>query len=445
MFCIESPTTHANIFQNGRLLKVVTPTVEMSCELPLGCAVQRQSCRVRFLRLPISCELTPEDILHDTLIGIGTMLSPQTRRYLHRYDDRSWQVRLGRTWMELYADEVADVCTCLDVIGQRYAQAVREATTRLETWDYPQAEAHGRAGGRLLSLHRSLWRLMQRFASQVQAPAGESNWLCFGNLDDSEAITIAGPGGTVRAILRAMPCEAQQPDDHIALLYEYPDKEFLACESDAEQSWQSGSQAGVWTATCTENWLLNIFIPHVCAHYQTGPLTPCSQAVRLQSRVRRIPWHEIRKPEQFIPYVEGIQRWLAVYPVPLLPAAMLRPYYAAMSAFMESIEPAYDFHSAVHQVRDERREEDCVELAVMEERSSFFSIEEFIIAIRRQVRIINGAAYEHRRCAELLSQIWLPFLEHECTSGDAELLNTMCDAIQPLWEQARFDMRYVIS
>lgn len=445
MFCIQSPTIHIDIFQEGRRLKVVTPTVEMNCELPLTCAVQHYSCRVRFLRLPVSCELTSEDILHDALIGIGTMLSPQTRRYLRQYDNRSWQVRLGRTWMELYADEATDVCACLDVIAERYTQAMHEATTRLELWDYPQTETHGRAGVRLLSLHRSLWRLMQRFASEVQAPTGQSDWICFGSLNDSQAITIAEPGGSIRAILRAMPCGVQQPDDHIALLYEYPDKAFLTCESEAEQSWQNWSRAGVWTATYTENWLLNVFIPHVCSYYQ-GPLMPCSQAaVLLQSGVRRIPWHEIHRPGHFSPYIEDIQRWLAAYPVPQLPAAMLRPYYAAMSAFMESIEPSYDFHSTVQQVCDERCEEDSVGLAATGGRSGFFSTEEFSTALRRQVRIINGASYEHRRCADLLSQIWLPFLEHECTSGDTGLLNTMCDAIQPLWEQARFGMRYVIS
>lgn len=305
MCSIELPTTHVDIFQDGRRLKVATPTVEMSCELPSSCEVQRYGCLVRFLRLPVSCQLTSEDILHDALIGINTMLSTHTRRYLHRYADGGWRVKLGRTWMELYVDEAGDVCACLDVVGEHYARAVRETTRQLETWDYPHAQTQNGTG-----IH--------------------------------------------------------------------------------------------------------------------------------------LPWHQMRRPEHFTPYVGYIQRWLAAYPVPLLPAAMLRSYYAAMSAFIESIEQSYDRY-ALHQASDKKYEADGIKFVLTGERAGLFSMEELSTAIRRQVRIINGAEYEHRRCAELLSQIWLPFLADEGASIDQELLDLMRAAILPLWEQARFDMRYVIS
>lgn len=304
MCSIELPTTHADIFQDGRLLKVVTPTVEMSCALPSSYDVQQYGCKVRFLRLPVSCQLTPEDILHDALIGINTMLSTHTRRYLHRYADGGWQVRLGRTWMELYANEAADVCACLDVVGERYARAVREAT-QLETLGYLHAQAQDGTSIRLL-------------------------------------------------------------------------------------------------------------------------------------------WHQMRRSEHFIPYIEDIQRWLAAYPVPLLPATMLRPYYAAISAFIGSIEPSYDRY-ALHQAGNKKYEDDGIKFVPTGERADSFSMEELSTSIRRQVRIINGAAYEHRRCADLLSQIWLPFLADEGAPHDQELLDMMHNAIRPLWEQARFDMRYVIN
>jgi hypothetical protein len=460
-------TSTPEIALRGQQLEVKTPTIELYCRVPFGCAVQGYDCQVCFMRPPLRFELEAADILRDASVGIGTMVSEHTRPYLHTRDQRHWQVRLGRTTVTLSADEVRDVCACLDVVGWHYAEAVRFATTFLDVWDYPQEEVGGRAGVRLCTVPWRTWQLIQRFAREFAAGRGESTWHCFGSCHQGVAITIGLPGTPVHARLWALPPESHGTDQYIPLLYEYPDQELCASETLTIFSWSEHMGTGaIWTARFTDQWLRMVLVPQVLAHYQVNQATPGLRyriasvlapsafalyrgRTSLLPRKPRsgaefyIPLDRLFTADQFIPYVEVVQRWLSRYPATRMSTALLRPYYAAIADFARYTRPA-GYTLATWCMRSEmvEGERDDTPRAWRWFPSSY---EDFAAALARHVQQVNEAPYEYTANASFMSQALHSLLVYEPMRCSPEQFDLVRRALQPLWKQARFDERYVLG
>ena len=130
---------NAQITRRGRHLEVTTPTAKISCDLPLACSTLGHGAHIDFLKLPISCDLSPHDILRHACIGKKTMVSEGTRTCITQCDDIRWKVQLGRTTLNLYTAEAQDMCACLDAVGEAYTHALNEGNHALEGWELPQA------------------------------------------------------------------------------------------------------------------------------------------------------------------------------------------------------------------------------------------------------------------------------------------------------------------
>ena len=474
MHCIEPAMDHVEVTRDGRYIEVTTPTVEISCHLPLGCAVRGHDIQVRFHRLPVQCDMTASELLRDAYIGLGTLPSDQTRPFLYQYDESRWQVRVGGTRVNLYTDEVRDMCSCLDVIGYHYATSLREATSLLELWNYPQAEVRGKTGVQLLMVHMNMWHLMQRYAQEFNFRKGETEWHCFGDLHSGDAITIRKAGGPIWATLWSMPHETYNGVDYLPLLYEYPDATLLEQEEMSALPWQFLSKSGVWTASFTQQWLTDTLIPQALSHYH---ISSCTESGISTSRIcnvfaqvfaphvfevyrkhfdihpaayatetdHLVPLDAVEQPSDLIPYINELHQWFGAYPVSRMAATLLQPYYAVIAAFVKCSHPSLVSPSALSTFFEHREDDLNAEPKSNGWRLLNTSFEAFSARVIEQARRVRECDYEDVTCADLISQAFLHLLHYGRHQATEALLQQAVQAVKPLWEQARFDKRYVLT
>lgn len=453
----------------GRQLVVRTPTVEMRCRLPLGCAWQEYDCQVDFLRLPLHCELEACDILSEVQVGIGTMVSEQTRPYLRQHDQQRWEVRLGRITVTLTTSEAREVCACLDVVGTHYAEAVRSATTALELWDYPIASLYDITGVELCLVPQATWHLMRRFASEFAMDRGESIWHCFESQPRGEEIAIGRPGAPRHAGLWPLAPESDGPHQYIPLLYEYPDRALLTGPASSPFQWSPQVGPGaIWTASYTDQWLRTVLVPHVLAHYQANEvgasglryrvaqaLAPAAfalsserESLLLPARScksrRYTPFDQLYTTRQLLRYAWAVQHWLERYPVPRMLSAPLRPYYAAISAFAGRASTRLGLLAAAGYLVNQRaeREGGGTTDAWRWLSSSTIGVG---TSIADHVRQVERDPYEYTSCALIMTQVLLLLLLSESDRCGYVLISQLRKGFQALWEQIRFDERYMLG
>ena len=317
--------------------------------------------------------------------------------------------------------------------------------------------------------------MMQRYARTFQSSSGDTIWHCFGNLHHGDALTITQDGDIPRATIWAMTQEVYGMEEYIPLLYEYPDAGLLDYEERTEHPWQEHiGPHGIWTARYAEQWLLDIFLPQLLSYYQVQ-----SQASILSSSKRelglalaeifapdvfmlyrhqfslasrtlpireelRTPIEHIQHPAQLLPYVKDLQKWLECYPVARIPAALFRPYYTAIAAFAEHEKPTLCVIWALAKLFDEDDSHGRPVSSLTGGDLLQSSFESFSINLHSHVRRVNELSYEYTACAQLLTQTLIQILEHDLSLRSDALMKTMRTALQPLWEQARFDCRHCI-
>ncbi len=66
-----------------------------------------------------------------------------------------------------------------------------------------------------------------------------------------------------------------------------------------------------------------------------------------------------------------------------------------------------------------------------------------IDCLDKQVARINNCEYENSLKADLITRIFIWIIENGKISFSQAQLNTAKQALLPLWEQSRFEMRYV--
>jgi hypothetical protein len=130
--------------QQGRRLTVTEPKAAVVCNLPL--AFGDGACRIEFsnvLLQGLTCHLTHRQILESLMTGVDTPPQWETRRFLRKTADGSFEAQLGQTTVILSEQEASDLCTCVDDVCHAYKASLVSAEDTLQTWDYLPVSLRG--------------------------------------------------------------------------------------------------------------------------------------------------------------------------------------------------------------------------------------------------------------------------------------------------------------
>ncbi len=162
-----------------RKITRVTPKVAIECTVPA--ALEEGSCTIWFSSVMLQglkIHLSHEEILRSFMLGLHTPPEWETRSFLH-VRENAFEVKLGQTVLSLSHQEVVDLCTCVDVIFEKYKECIIETENVLETWNYAKEQVEGIDGYLLISVEEWVWRLMKQFSDEFDWREGDSKWHIF--------------------------------------------------------------------------------------------------------------------------------------------------------------------------------------------------------------------------------------------------------------------------
>lgn len=489
------------IFREGRRIVVSKPMVAMECQLPL--VYREGSCQIEFSNIMLrglTCQLTHNDVLHDLLIGLHTPPDWEARGFIKKTANGTFEANLGQTTVLLSEQETYELCSCVDVVGQAYKDALIEATELLEAWDYQYIQTFEIPGlpdlirgFSLISVRPWLWELMKQFANEFDYVDEKSDWHIFNPGIHSIGIH-QNKYGLTNVTLWPLFNGGNSLNDWVDVLYYDPDEDVILYEYVSKKSWKQfvGVQ-GIWTVRYTHDWILKKFIPKVLSHYDVQStvyqhpihifqewfaekLVPhiFSGYKILQQKQREAQQEAIIEKSTFsssqkmqthiseaselqhlTPYLHYIQSWLAHYGLAYrtrrVAASLLQPYYVVFTEVLEAIN-----HTTVNigyiegklghverKIKENLRGE---KLSQEEERvvyEGLSTIEGIIECLHNHVNRIHEIEYESTDFAEIISQVFISIAEGEKSFVEQDQLNNAKQALLPLWQQSRFDERFI--
>ncbi len=445
--------------QEGRRLTVIEPKVAVVCDLPL--AFGEGECRIEFSNLMLrglTCHLTHRQILGSLMTGLKTQPHWGTRRFLRQTESGVFETHLGQTTVILSEQEAVDLCLCIDKVCHAYKASLVSAEEALETWEYRpvtpgELEMHG---FHLLTVQPWLWNLLHRFAHEFDLFAGKTPWHMF---DKGNAYLRVIHGSMDESVL-IYPIY-NLAANQVELIYCVEGDRSLAYEeARTGLPWkQAIGPKGRWTARHTEDWLVEIFIPHVLEHYATreilNPVQVLHWQLRSVSRQRLpVPLAQVNHPEELAFYVQRIQSWLHLYRNCRVAASLLQPYYAALTELVRHIDPLQldrgqieysnkHIYAAEHIADSEQvRYKDLTVGA--DSAARIQKVHEIVGKLSEHVERICNVDHESPRVADYLSCIFFAFLEQGTIHGGQKYLNAAKKAVLPLLDLSRFEERYVL-
>jgi hypothetical protein len=465
--------------QEGRRLTAVEPKVAVVCDLPL--AFGDGKCHITFSNLllrGLTCHLTHRQILENLLTGFGTPASWGTRRFLREREKGSFEAQLGQTIVLLSEQEANDLCICIDVIGSKYKEIIVDTEEALQTWEYSPVSLSGYQmhGFHILTVQRWLWDLMLRFAGEFDFLEGTSSWHIFERGLNHFRVLLKrdGKGYDENVLLYPSYGHSNLPSDTVDVLYCIEEDRYLTATEDADQlSWKQvvGPQ-GIWTAAYTERWLIHQFIPQVLARYRlrrflVRHLKHKKDVSYMRTHVLEdweISCTQIHHPSQLAPAMHRIQGWFHSYEECQIAASLLRPFYSALTNVVRHIDPSHlapqyfpyvggYIFGATRKASGEHlqeREEDPIILEAKddpsqtEEEDPAQMMNAMIEALDEHVHRIHQENHEYSRVVDHLSCAFIALVEHGKIHCGQEHLNAAKDAILPLLDLSRFEMRYVL-
>ncbi len=449
-------------------LTVHAETVQIHCLLPTGITPQASGSYARFRQRHVTANLTEQDILWHFLIGLHTPLEAQTRTSIAPFGS-TWLLHLGSMSTEITDEEAADVCACIDIVGQKYLDALQEASSLLDVWSYSQIEVDGSRGVFILAVSAGLWHLMQLFVDDFSKQRGASHWHIFDNGANNVRICRMKPG--IHATIHPVFAHPTLPSGSIGLMYVYPDQHLAHAEHRQETPWQE--QIGpdsFWTASFTEDWLTQQFIPEVLAHFQRPVITfPRTNKRRLAMLARALsprshasqqriqtPYRSLRREEhlplaslsdvwQLSLFLEDIRAWLACYPARDLSTDLLAPFYKGLTEIARQMEVPLsdDDFSLWYYVKSAFPENDTAAKDWdMQGREGAQTYAYMLQALDLHVNRVETHPVESVWQAHALTCAFLLIVQNGQAKESSIHLENAVQALTPLWQYARCITRY---
>src|SRR6266705_2989198 len=462
--------------QEGRHLTVVKPKVAITCELPIAFAEGR--CTIKFSNIMLrglTCRLSHAEILTDFLIGLETPPDWETRPFLYKTEQNTFEARLGETTVILSECEADELCNAVDEVCKQYKKSMIETTNTLETWDFRLVKIEDEKGFEMLSVEPWLWEKMKQFSQEFDYDNGNSEWHIF----DSHS------GRSIRV------CPKNGPD-HVVIWPRFGGDFFLSkavdllyvdCitylylyeETAYDSTFKNVGPRGVWTASYTKEWLKQQFVPRILSYYSinqsplkhTGkklierifpkifPSSKLSQkqreaivqeAIQDYSSAEDIPLVDISEPKQFAPYLHKVQSLFHhyhVYGTHNVSASFLRSYYAAFTELARCADPTTVDVNYIRgnlgavRIRTEQDEEN------VNSRSNLSTYTDALTFLDKQVVRIQAVNYEDHKVADLLSSTFIAIIQDGTLQFQQSQVNAAKDALYPLWELCHFNDHFI--
>ncbi len=492
---------NSTIVREGRRIIVSKPKVAVDCQLPL--VYGGGSCQIEFSNVMLrglTCQLSHKEVVRDLLIGLHTPPNWEARCFIKKTANGTFEVSLGQTTVLLSEQETQELCTCIDVVGQAYKEALIEATELLEAWDYQYIQTFEIPGlpdlirgFSLLSVKPWLWQLMKQFASEFDYVDEKTDWHIFNPGIQSIGIHQNKYGHT-NVMLWPLFNGGNPPNDWIDVLYYDPDEEVTLYEHDSKKSWKQfvGVQ-GIWTVRYTHDWILEKFIPKVLSHYHVQyrgyqhplhtmqewfaeKLVPhvFSGYKTLQQKQREAQQKTIIKKaalsnsqkmqpllseagelKHLAPYLHDVQAWLAhyglAYPTRKIAASLLRSYYVTFTELLQAVNPTtvnigYIEEKLGYVERRTREKLRGGKLSAEEEEAVYkglSTVEGILECLNSHVNRIHETEVEFTYLAELISRVFISIAQDGKGYVEQDQLNGAKQVLLPLWQQSRFDERFI--
>ncbi|MFN6564320.1 MAG: hypothetical protein RMY28_031630 [Nostoc sp. ChiSLP01] len=440
---LETCNFEPSIKQEGYRLVVVQPKVAIACNLPQ--AFPEGNCEIDFSNIilrGLKISLNHQEILGQLMTGINTQPDWNCRRFLKQLERNYFEVNIGKTTIILSDSEALDLCFCVDAVCQEYKKSIIEFENSLETWDFELVDVANVRGFILFSVGQKLWKLMQQFADEFDYTKGKSEWHLFHNEDSSIRVS---QGIRDRAFI------LPRVDNHLSLginhkiniIYKINHAYLQSLERGKITSWQQDiGIKGTWTARYTKQWLLEKYIPQAISYYLDK--FQLSEAELLAEIVNYKSYHlqikQINEIKELLPYLRDIQSWLHIYKENIA-ATLLQPYYQAFSDLIRNTDCSITgMDYIMRNLLTVKWENTQSEIPYNSTQCSF---KDAMNCLDEHVAKINNSKYENNLKADLITRTYIWIIENGKISFSQAQLNAAKQALQPLWEESRFEMRHV--
>jgi hypothetical protein len=433
------------IIREGYHLVVVKPKVAIACNLPK--AFGEGNCEIEFSNIffrGLKIHLNHQDILGQLMTGLHTQPDWQCRRFLKQLDSNTFEVYLGQATVILSNLEVADLCLCVDEVCQKYQNLIIEYENALETWNFKFVNLSEIRGFILFSVRQELWELMQQFANEFDYTKGKSEWHLFHREDISIRVsrgirdhTFIFPKFDRNFLLLS--------NNQINIIYKINNINLQSLETDKLPLWhQDIGIRGTWTARYTKQWLLEKYIPKVINYYsKKSQLSEAELLAKITNYTNdRALIKEIDNIRDLAPYLRNIQSWLHIY-VENIAASLLKPYYQAYTNLVRNTDSSI---TGIDYIIGNLRRIEWKNLS-KENYSNYpdwknLTFKYAVDCLDEQVVRINNCESENSFNADLITRIFIWIIENGKISFSQAQLNAAKQALIPIWEQSRFEMRY---
>ncbi|MBD2353323.1 hypothetical protein H6G41_01585 [Tolypothrix sp. FACHB-123] len=437
------------ITQKGNQLIVVKPKVAIKCNLPQ--AFSEGDCEIEFSNIMfrgIKISINHRQILDNLMIGLNTQPHWQCRPFIKQVDKNIFEAVLGETTIILSELETIDLCLCIDEICQEYKKSIIEFENNLETWEFEFIEVAGIRGFKICDVEPKLWELMYKFAHEFTYYKGKSAWHLFNHENFSIRLS-RGIRDHVLITPKASSYCSLLPYTKISIIYTINAIHLQPLDKKEQNYWQRniGTQ-GTWTAKYTKKWLLEQYIPKVINYYSQQNQFSINDIVSAikKSQPERSTIVAIDDIKNLLPYLKDIQSWFNLYRENIA-ATILRLYYRTFTDLVRNTDSSIngmDYLTANLQRIDWQNSQGLVDSRISQYKK-FSSFKNAINCLDEQVTRINNHDYEKSLNADSITRIFIWIIENGKISYSQPQMNAAKQALLPLWEECRFEMRHVFS
>jgi len=432
--------------REGRVLRVTRPKVQIEGELPL--CLGGGSCEITFshiLRRGLRLHLDHADILSTLMVGIGSELAWDTRRFIEREAEDSYRVRVGDMETQLSLQEAQDLCACIDRFAGAYRDTLMDTEDALESWEFPLSSWHSGPAFYLTSVKNPFWEQLRQFADQNEWQRGEIDrgWRIFEHW--APGIRVGHERGDHAWIVPARQLNSMLPTepDLVHLLYVLPcglpppDRDV---PRDIENWKRHLGPNGLWSVGQTNQWLSSKLLPEVKRrsqlHLKRGPFGQFRQTVTSQPYPANGP---VENTKQLVRYIEDIQRWLTYNPVRLIQSSLITPAYEHLLDLARGAEAsAVSQHYVTSNMFKATADLDLPQATTPEELTRDYFVRGDVISDY----LIRTPTVSPRLLDYVMRSLFGLYENATIATSQSALSQTWA-AVRPLWRLAQFEQRHV--
>jgi len=163
----------------------------------------------------------------------------------------------------------------------------------------------------------------------------------------------------------------------------------------------------------------------------------------IKYKIERTPIKDINDIRDILPYLRDLQSWLHIY-IENIAAVLLRPYYKAFTDLVRNTDSAI---TGIDYIMGNLRGiawNNAAEKNLNNSREwNIWTFKNAMSCLDEQVARINNSESENSLNADLITRIFIWIIENGKISFSQAQMNTAKQALLPLWEQSRFEMRHV--